>query len=128
MSGKEGPSWSRGRGGPERPDLEDGSQDLRQAFEELERELSPWLARWSARLRRPEYRKVRIVLALGFIASSALWFLPIFGIEFLPLGLLLLAVDVPFLRRPMARALLWLLDRWSRLRAWWTRIRSSDRA
>jgi hypothetical protein len=30
----------------------------------------------------------------------------------LPLGLMFLAQDVPFLRAPMGRMILWLLDRW----------------
>ena len=37
----------------------------------------------------------------------------------LPLGLLLLAQDLPFLRRPMRRALLWVERRWVR----WKRSR-----
>jgi hypothetical protein len=30
-------------------------------------------------------------------------------------------MDVPFLRRPVGRGTLWLLDRWVRLRKWWAR-------
>jgi hypothetical protein len=32
----------------------------------------------------------------------------------LPLGLVLIAQDIPFLRRPMARMIAWINDRWMR--------------
>ena len=42
------------------------------------------------------------------IIGGLLWFLPILGIEMLPIGLLLIAIDVPFLRGPAARMLGWI--------------------
>jgi hypothetical protein len=45
--------------------------------------------------------------------------MPIIGIEWLPLGLLLLAQDLPFLRKPVGRLILFLISRWRRLLAWW---------
>jgi hypothetical protein len=47
----------------------------------------------------------------------------VLGIEFLPLGLLLIADDVPFLRKPVGRAMLWLEREWLALKAWWQRKR-----
>jgi hypothetical protein len=38
-----------------------------------------------------------------FILGGLLWFLPVVGIEMLPVGLLLIAQDVPFLRTPGGR-------------------------
>jgi hypothetical protein len=38
--------------------------------------------------------------------------LPILGLWMLPLGLLLLAVDMPSLRPPLARALRWIERKW----------------
>jgi hypothetical protein len=35
-----------------------------------------------------------------------------------PLGALLLAQDVPFLKRPVARALMWLERQWIRWKRW----------
>jgi hypothetical protein len=64
---------------------------------------------------------VRIPLGIVCIIGSFLWFLPILGLWFLPLGLLLIAQDVPALRRPVGRMTLYLLDRWVRLRKWWAR-------
>jgi hypothetical protein len=40
-------------------------------------------------------------------------------VEFLPIGLLLIAQDVPFLRKPVARMIHWLLNKWDALRHWW---------
>jgi hypothetical protein len=37
----------------------------------------------------------------------------------LPIGLLLIAQDVPFLRGPVARLTLWLERKWAALRRWW---------
>jgi hypothetical protein len=57
------------------------------------------------------------------MVSSLFWFLPVLGIEFLPLGLLLIADDVPFLRKPVGRAMLWLEQKWLTLKGWWQRKR-----
>ena len=46
-------------------------------------------------LRRPSLRWVRVVAGVLFIAGSFLSILPIFGIWMLPLGLILLAEDIP---------------------------------
>lgn len=48
--------------------------------------------------------------------SSALWFLPVLGINFLPLGLLLIAQDVTFLRKPVGLAVIWLVRKWIALK------------
>jgi hypothetical protein len=45
--------------------------------------------------------------------------MPIIGIEWLPLGLLLLAQDLPFLRKPVGQLILFLIRQWRRLLAWW---------
>jgi len=48
---------------------------------------------------------VRVPLALALMAGGVVGFLPILGFWMVPLGLALLAIDVPFLRRPMAKLL-----------------------
>jgi hypothetical protein len=65
--------------------------------------------------------RTRIPLGVLFILASFLWFLPVVGVEFFPVGLLLIAQDVPFLRRPVGRLTLYLLDAFERLRRWWHR-------
>jgi hypothetical protein len=47
-------------------------------------------------------------MGILLIIGGLLWFLPILGLEMLPLGLILLAIDIPFLRGPIARMIDWL--------------------
>lgn len=67
--------------------------------------------------RGPSAKAVRIPIGVLFMLGGLLWFLPILGAWMLPLGLLLLAQDVKWLRRPVGRAILWLVDRWEGLKA-----------
>lgn len=53
-------------------------------------------------LRSNRWRLVRLPLALLLILGGLLSFLPVLGIWMLPLGLLLLAVDLPVLRGPVS--------------------------
>jgi hypothetical protein len=57
--------------------------------------------RW---LREPSSRWVRVPIALLLIVGGILAFLPVLGVWMIPLGLLFLAQDVPFLQRPMLKA------------------------
>ena len=41
------------------------------------------------------------------IIGGCFWFLPILGLEMIPIGLMLIALDVPFLRGPVARMIAW---------------------
>jgi hypothetical protein len=57
------------------------------------------------------------------VLGGFLWFLPVLGIGLLPLGLLLLAEDVPFLRKPVARAVTWAVRKWKAFKCWWEQRR-----
>jgi hypothetical protein len=59
-------------------------------------------------LRRPWSRWVRISGGILLIGGSVLSILPLFGLWMLPLGLVLLAEDVPLLRRARDRILDWI--------------------
>jgi hypothetical protein len=59
-------------------------------------------AQW---LRRPSSRWARLPAGVLLVAGSALSVLPVFGLWMLPLGLLLLAEDVPAARRVTDRLL-----------------------
>jgi hypothetical protein len=61
--------------------------------------------RW---LLRPSARWVRIPAAILLMVGSVLSILPVFGIWMLPLGIVLLAQDVPFLRRMNDWILSWI--------------------
>ncbi|MBM0107817.1 DUF2243 domain-containing protein [Steroidobacter sp. S1-65] len=93
-----------------------GEELLEQAFDGLEQQTPDRLSRLIHWLRDPKSRKVRIPLGILFILASFLWFLPVLGIEFLPIGLLLIAQDVPFLRRPVAKMMLWGERKWDEQR------------
>jgi len=64
--------------------------------------------RW---LRRPSSRWARIPAGLLFCLGGLLWILPVLGLWMLPLGLVLLAEDIPALRRMTDRALHWIEHR-----------------
>ncbi len=68
--------------------------------------------RW---LLRPESRWARIPAGVGLILGGFLAVLPVFGLWMLPLGVILIAEDLPILRRGVARALDWMERRWPRL-------------
>jgi hypothetical protein len=74
--------------------------------------LPPWMQRWLAWLRHRPRRWLRIPLALLLIAGGVMWFLPLLGLWMLPLGIILLAEDVPPLRQPVVRI-------FTRLERWW---------
>ena len=66
------------------------------------------ITRW---LRRPASRWARIPAGALLIIGGCLSILPFFGLWMLPLGLMLLAEDIPPLRRARGRALDWLARR-----------------
>ena len=90
---------------------EDG---LNRQLDRFERELPQGISRSLRWLREPSARWVRLPVGLLLIAGGIFSILPVLGLWMLPLGLLLLAQDLPFLRRPMRRALLWAERRWVR--------------
>ena len=59
----------------------------------------------------PRHPVIRIVLGCLLLIGGFLWFLPILGAWMLPLGLLVLAVDIPMARR-LRRRLEVRLGRW----------------
>jgi hypothetical protein len=66
------------------------------------------LVRW---LRRPSSRWVRIPAGLLLIVGGVLSVLPLLGLWMLPIGLILLAEDVPLLRTWRDRMLNWIEQR-----------------
>ena len=77
-------------------------------MERFEARLPDRIACASRWLRQPESRLVRIPVALLLIVGGVFSFLPVLGLWMLPLGLALIAVDVPALRPPLARVLRWI--------------------
>ena len=81
-------------------------------FAWFESKLSLRPAKFVRWLRRPSSRLVRIPLAILLVAGGVFSFLPILGLWMLPLGLLLIAQDMPFLQGPLARMLGWIERKW----------------
>ena len=81
------------------------SDELYGELDRLQEHLPDWAARLVQTVRAPRAVWVRVPLAFVLMAGGSVGFLPIFGFWMLPLGLALLAVDLPFMRPPMARLL-----------------------
>jgi hypothetical protein len=74
--------------------------------------------RW---LRQPSNFVVRLVVAGFLVLGGILSFLPVLGLWMLPLGLLLIAQDAPFLQKPVVVGLRWTEARWEWLKDKWRR-------
>ena len=61
----------------------------------------------SYRMPLPGSRIVRTLLGIVLILGGFLGFLPILGFWMVPLGLLILSIDLPFVRRWRRRAEVW---------------------
>jgi hypothetical protein len=96
------------------------SAELRRAWDQrVERGLTHlprWLCRTIAWLRVPSHWWVRWLAALLLIAGGFAGFLPVLGFWMLPLGLALLAEDVPGIKSPLERLSRRLAGIWHRLR------------
>jgi hypothetical protein len=90
---------------------------LDQAYDKLEEHAPDGVARAIRWLRDPKGKWVRIPLGVVFILLNLAGpLVPVLGIEFIPIGLLLIAQDFPPLRRPVANLTLWLEHKWMELR------------
>jgi purine-cytosine permease-like protein len=78
----------------------------------------------------PRSRPVRITLGVVLVVVGAFFgWLPILGYWMVPLGLIILSVDIPVVRRWRRRATVaivkwwqrrtWLRAMWAKVRAWW---------
>ena len=102
----------------------DGSSDrdqqrLDRHFDRLNEQLPRVVGRRIVWLRKPSSRWVRLPIGILLVVASVFSFLPVLGLWMLPLGLMLLAVDVPFLKRPTGLALVWLERQWTRVARWY---------
>ena len=76
-------------------------------------------APWINRLRKPGWTILRVLLGLVLIAGGFLAILPVFGLWMIPVGLLLLAIDIPPMQGPIAAFIVRARRRWQRLRKPW---------
>lgn len=69
-------------------------------------------ARFFGWLRKPSSKLVRIPLGILLILGGIFSILPLLGLWMLPLGLILIAQDIPVLEKPVAQFLGWLERKW----------------
>jgi hypothetical protein len=79
--------------------------DLDHELDRLQQCLPDRAARMLCRVRRPDAVWIRVPTAGALMVGGVFGFLPVLGFWMAPLGLALVAVDVPPLRRPLARVL-----------------------
>jgi hypothetical protein len=96
-------------------------QRLEHQLDVIEQQLPDVATGWLAWLRRPRHRLVRIPVGILLVLGGVFSILPMLGLWMLPLGLTLLAIDVPFLQRPTTAMIAWLERTWRRMR---TRFKS----
>jgi hypothetical protein len=84
---------------------------LNEELERLAARLPDRVARFVRWVRQPSSGFVRYPLAILLILGGLVGFLPILGFWMVPLGLILIAQDFPFLCGPLARMLKWINER-----------------
>ena len=82
--------------------------ELDRYFEKFEKHLPDRLNRAMHWLRQPSSFYVRILVSVLLIFGGIFSFLPILGLWMLPLGLIFIAQDLPFLRPPLIAVLKWI--------------------
>lgn len=82
-------------------------------FAWFETKLPPGPAKFVGWLRKPSSKLVRIPLALLLVLGGIFSILPVLGLWMLPLGLILIAQDIPVLEKPVAQLLGWLERKWA---------------
>ncbi len=68
-------------------------------------------------IRLPQSRPLRIAFGVVLILAGFVGFLPVLGFWMIPLGLMVLSVDLPLARRLRRRATIWWGRQYNQLRA-----------
>jgi hypothetical protein len=93
--------------------------ELNRYFEMIDRRVPISVAQFIRWLRMPSSFAIRLVIAILLILGGIFSFLPILGLWMLPLGLLLIAQDVPFVQEPLVAAFAWVEAKWEWLKVKW---------
>jgi hypothetical protein len=78
--------------------------ELNRYFQMIDRRVPISISQSIRWLRMPSSFAVRLVIAILLILGGIFSFLPVLGLWMLPLGLLLIAQDVPLLQKPLLAA------------------------
>lgn len=87
------------------------SERLDRTFDKIAAKL-PWAAGVIGWVRNPKNIWIRLPVALLLIVGSIFSFLPLLGLWMLPVGLLLLAIDLVFLQDPVTRWVIIVQRKW----------------
>ncbi len=79
--------------------------DFDQEMDRFQDHFPTWVGHNLKRLRGEGAVWVRVPTGVALVGGGVLSFLPVLGIWMLPVGLALLAHDIPAMRRPIARIL-----------------------
>lgn len=90
----------------------DHHDELDRILDRYQAKMPRWMARFVAWIRKPELRVTRIISGVVLVLLGFVGFLPILGFWMVPLGLVLLAQDITFLRRPVVGAIEWCERKW----------------
>jgi hypothetical protein len=82
-----------------------GQPDLDEELDRLQERVPHGVARVMRKVRSPAVAPYRIPVGVALTAGGVVGFLPILGFWMVPLGLAVLAHDVPVMRPPLARLL-----------------------
>ena len=97
---------------------------LNRQFDRLQKRIPDFAARLLERIRQPKARLIRIPLGILLVIGGIFSFLPVLGIWMLPLGLLLLAIDLVILQGPVNLAIVRGTRKWTT----WSRARRDKKA
>jgi hypothetical protein len=90
----------------------DHKAEIDRHFAWFEARLPARPAKFVSYLRQPSSKWVRFPLALLLMLGGVFSILPVLGLWMLPLGMLLIAQDVPVLEKPVAKSLGWVERKW----------------
>ena len=93
--------------------------ELNRYFEMIDRRVPISISQFIRWLRMPSSFAIRLVIAILLILGGIFSILPVLGLWMLPLGLLLIAQDVPLLQEPLVAAFAWLEAKWEWLKVKW---------
>ena len=79
--------------------------DFHEEMDRLQGHMPGWAGRHLNRLRQPRAVWVRVPAGIALTGGGVFSVLPVLGLWMVPVGLALLAQDVPSMRKPMARVL-----------------------
>ena len=102
--------------------------ELNRYFAMIDRRVPVKVARSIRWLRKPSSWGIRWVVAILLIIGGIFSFLPVLGLWMLPLGLLFISQDLPFIQKPLVKGLAWVEAKWDWVKRKWQNSLKSESA